>query len=183
MKKDVPEKNAPGTSAMETMARISLTGDVDNELTDIWGALPGLGTAVSALAEHVYDYASSTLTPRERECARMRVAQINNCPICLGWRIPSLARSGVDEALYQHVSEYRDSPLYSLREKLCIEYAERFINDHHNMGDEFWARMKSQFSDREILALGISVGHLLAFGRLTSVLRIGQSCSLNRIAD
>lgn len=168
---------------MESIARINLTGDIDNELTDVWGALPGLGTAVSVLAEHVYDYTNSTLTPRERECARMRVAQINNCPICLGWRIPSLAKFGVDEQLYLHVSEYRDSPLYSIREKLCIEYAERFIVDHHNMGDEFWARLKTHFTDLEIFALGISVGHLLAFGRLTSVLRIGQSCSLYKIAD
>lgn len=168
---------------MESIARITLTDDVNNELTDIWGALPGLGSAVSELARHVYDYGSSTLTPRERECARIRIAQINNCPVCLGWRIPSLAKAGVDEALYRHASEYRDSPLYSPREKLCIEYAERFIVDHHNMGDEFWARLKNHFTDLEILTLGISVGHLLAFGRLTAVLRIGQSCSLNSIAD
>ena len=162
---------------MESLARINLTGDADNELTDIWGALPGLGTAVSELARCVYDYDRSSLTPRERECARMRIAQINNCPVCLGWRIAALADAGVDEELYAHVSEYRDSSAYSAREKLCIEYAERFILDHQNMGDEFWARMKASFSDQEILDLGITVGHLLAFGRLTAVLRIGQSCS------
>jgi AhpD family alkylhydroperoxidase len=167
---------------MQSIARIVLTGDADNELTDIWGALPGLGTAVSALAEQVYAYDKSTLSARERECARMRVAQINNCPICLGWRIPGLAKQGVDEALYAQVSEYRDSPLYSPREKLCIEYAERFILDHHNLGDEFWARLRSHFTDLEILDLGITVGHLLAFGRLTAVLRIGQSCSLAEIS-
>jgi AhpD family alkylhydroperoxidase len=162
---------------MESIARINLTGDTDSELTDIWAALPGLGSAVANLARYVYEYDNSSLTPRERECARMRVAQINNCPVCLGWRIPALATAGVDEELYAHVSEYRDSPAYSPREKLCIEYAERFILDHQNMGDEFWARMRAAFSDLEILDLGITVGHLLAFGRLTAVLRIGQSCS------
>ena len=91
---------------MNSVARIQLPTDKD-ELTEIWGALPGLGTAVSRLAEQVYAYEKSSLTARERECARMRVAQINDCPICLGWRIPSLSQQGVDEELYAHVSEYR----------------------------------------------------------------------------
>ncbi len=167
---------------MPSIARITLTSDEDNELTDIWSALPGLGAAVSELARHVYDYGQSSLSPRERECARMRVAQINNCPICLGWRIPSLISAGVDEEMYAAVSEYRDSPLFSTREKLCIEYVERFILDHENMGDAFWERLKTHLSDLEILDLGISVGHLLAFGRLTAVLRIGQSCTFSSVS-
>ena len=168
------------TSEM-SIARIQLPSEGD-ELTGVWGALPGLGTAVSRLAEAVYDYDRSSLSGRERECARMRVAQINNCPICLGWRIPSLAQQGVNEELYAHVSEYRGSPLYSEREKLCIEYAERFMVEHHNMGDEFWARMRANFTDLEIFDLGITVGHLMAFGRLTAVLRLGQNaCSITSL--
>ena len=163
---------------MQSIARIRLTDDPADELTDIWGALPGLGTAVSELARCVYDYDASSLSARERECARMRVAQINDCPICLGWRIPALSSQGVDETLYANVSEYRDSPVFSHREKLCMEYAERFMLDHRGMGDEFWARMKASFTDAEILDLGITVGHLVAFGRLTAVLRIGQACSI-----
>ena len=167
---------------MSSIARISLDTEAGTELTGVWRALPGLGSAVSELAERVYDYAASSLTARERECARMRVAQINNCMVCLGWRIPSLAEQGVDEELYAHVSEYRDSPLYSLREKLCIEYVERFMLDHRNMGDEFWARMKQSFSEHEILDLGITVGHLMAFGRLTAVLQLGYAaCSIERL--
>lgn len=164
---------------MSSIARISLDTEGRDELTGIWHALPGLGTAVSNLAVHVYDYDKSSLSGRERECARMRIAQINNCSICLGWRIPRLASQGVDEALYEHVSEYRGSDLYSVREKLCIEFAERFILDHRNMGDEFWARMKANFTDVEIFDLGISVGHLLAFGRLTAVLQLGgATCAI-----
>jgi AhpD family alkylhydroperoxidase len=169
---------------MSSIARISLDTEASTELTDVWRALPGLGTAVSELAARVYDYDASTLTARERECARMRIAQINNCKVCLGWRIPSLAEKGVDEELYAHVSEYRDCDLYSPREKLAIEYTERFMLDHRNMGDEFWARMKAHFSEREILDLGITVGHLMAFGRLTAVLQLGYAaCALDRLTD
>ena len=98
--------------------------------------------------------------------------------------VPRLAEKGVDEELYAHVSEYRDCDLYSPREKLAIEYAERFMLDHRNMGDEFWARMKAHFSEREILDLGITVGHLMAFGRLTAVLQLGYAaCALDRLTD
>jgi hypothetical protein len=52
------------------------------------------------------------------------------------------------------------------------------------MGDEFWTRMKASFSEREILDLGITVGHLMAFGRLTAVLRLGYAaCAIYRLTD
>jgi len=42
--------------------------------------------------------------------------------------------------------------------------------------------MKQSFSEHEILDLGITVGHLMAFGRLTAVLQLGYAaCSIERL--
>jgi hypothetical protein len=42
---------------VSSIARISLDTEAGTELTGVWRALPGLGSAVSELAERVYDYA------------------------------------------------------------------------------------------------------------------------------
>lgn len=38
------------------------------------------------------------------------------------------------------------------------------------MDDEFFARLRAHYTDREILDLGIQVSYNLSFGRLTRVL-------------
>ena len=81
--------------------------------------------------------------------------------------------------MYAHVSEYRERGDYSEREKLAIEYAERFALDHLNIDDAFFERLRQHFGDDEILDLSICIGNYLAFGRLTQVLKLDQACSLD----
>ena len=55
-------------------------------------------------------------------------------------------------------------------ELLAIEYADRLATDHHNMDDDFFTRLKSEFSDEQILELGMMIGQVIGFGRLLMVL-------------
>lgn len=65
------------------MARLDLppsTGpDEQPEIVRVWGLRPELGGPVGALSAAVYQ--ESKLPPRVREAVRMRIAQINDCPI------------------------------------------------------------------------------------------------------
>ncbi len=83
-------------------------------------------------------------------------------------------RQGVTEDLYAHVASYRDTGDYSDREKLAIEYAERFALDHHSLDEDVFARLREHFTDAEILDLSICTATFLALGRLTKVLRLDQ---------
>jgi alkylhydroperoxidase family enzyme len=122
-------------------------------------------------------YSQSALPARVREAARMRIAQINDCAVCRGWRIPELAEQGVDEELYAHVDD-PDRGAYSDQERLAIEFAERYALDHRSLDDAFFARLREQFTDPEILDLAICVGNWLAFGRLTMVLDLDEACAV-----
>jgi AhpD family alkylhydroperoxidase len=155
------------------MARIELPEGDAPEIERAYWLRPEMGIAVGKLAKAVYD--QSILPPREREAARMRIAELNGCGVCLGWRIPELAAAGVDEELYAHVSEWRDWSGYSERERLAIEYAERFATDHRSIDEAFMARMREHFSDAEVVDLGICVAQFLAFGRLTRVLDLDSA--------
>jgi alkylhydroperoxidase family enzyme len=81
-------------------------------------------------------------------------------------------QAGMTEELYAHVAEYRQHDEYSEREKLAIEYAERFAVDHNGIDDEFFARLRTHFADDEILDLSICVVAFLGLGRLLRVLGI-----------
>jgi AhpD family alkylhydroperoxidase len=158
------------------MARIEVPDGDAPEIERVWALRPEMGKAVAKLADAVYN--KSELPGRVREAARMRIAQINECPICLAWRIPALADEGVDEELYAHVHEAPRWDGYSDRERLAVEYAERYALDHRAIGDDFFARLRAHFTDAEILDLTICIANFLAFGRLTEVLRLDQACAV-----
>ena len=88
-----------------------------------------------------------------------------------------MAEQGVNEELYAHVAEH-GHPEYSAQEQVAIEYAERFALDHLGIDDVFWARLREQFTDPEVLDLSICIGNWLAFGRLTQVLHLDVVCEI-----
>ncbi|HZP28406.1 MAG TPA: hypothetical protein VFC99_05605 [Acidimicrobiia bacterium] len=61
------------------MARINVPDGDQPELYRVWALRPALGDAVAGLSDAVYG--KSELHPRVREAVRMRIAQINDCPI------------------------------------------------------------------------------------------------------
>lgn len=61
------------------MARIDVPEGDGPEEVRVWALRPELGMGAAALSRAVYE--ESVLPARVRECARMRIAQINGCPI------------------------------------------------------------------------------------------------------
>jgi alkylhydroperoxidase family enzyme len=144
----------------------------------VWGeAVPKIGPAAARYSAAVYEH--STLSLREFEAARARIAQVNHCLFCLDWRTE---RDGerVDEALYAQVADWRDADGLSERERLSAEYAERFAVDHLSLDDDeaFWIRMRDAYTDNEVIELSMCIGSWIAFGRLNHVLGIDAACVL-----
>ena len=50
--------------------------------------------------------------------------------------------------------------------------------DHLGLDDNFWMRMRSEFSPAEIVELSMCLGSWLAFGRLNHVLGLDAACTL-----
>ena len=145
-------------------------------LIHVWGVMvPGIGPAAATFAQAVYDH--STLGLREFEAARLRIAQINGCLFCLGWRTD---RDGeqVEDGFLAAVEEWRTTDAFDERTRLAAEYAERYALDHHGLDDEFWSRMKATYDDQQIVELSMCIGSWLAFGRLNRVLGIDAVCEL-----
>ncbi len=156
------------------MARIDVADDPAS-----WMMLrPELGIGLAGFSEAVYGHARLPL--REREMARLRIAEINDCHLCRNTRHDQGTASGADEAFYASAAGWRDAPGFSVRERLAAEFAERFALDHvaMNADDAFWARLRAAFEDAEIVELTISVAMWLGIGRAMRVLDVGQACSI-----
>lgn len=61
------------------MAHIEVPAGTEPERTRMWQMVPEMMKGVGVFGKAVFEH--STLTLRERELARMRIAQINACPI------------------------------------------------------------------------------------------------------
>jgi len=156
------------------MARIEIPAGDASESERVWSLVPDLGDAVQGLVNAVAT--RRLLPPRVLEAARMTIAHINGCNVCMAWRVPAFAKHGVTEELYAHVDDPGHDE-YSPAERLAMEYARRYATDHRSIDDEFFARMHAQWSDAEILELSILIADWLAFGRLTAVLDLDQACA------
>jgi alkylhydroperoxidase family enzyme len=160
------------------MARIA--DGSDSDLVSWMAARPKMAAGMGALSNAVYN--ASGLPVRVREIARMRIAQDNQCEVCLHTRDAQGDDAGTapDDDFYTHVAQWQTWPGYSERERIAAEFAERFARDHHGLRDDdaFWSRAREHFDDGEILALGISCSMWLGNGRLMRVLDVAQACTL-----
>jgi alkylhydroperoxidase family enzyme len=136
-----------------------------------WGeAVPGIGPAAAKFSGAVYE--RSTLSLREFESARITIARINHCVLCLDWRTERGGET-LDESFYAGDG-------LSEREQMAAEYARRFAVDHLSLdGDEaFWTRFRAAYTDAEVVELSLCVGSWIAFGRLNHVLGLDVACAI-----
>ena len=163
------------------MPRLAVSEGQD-PLIDVWaGQAPALTVPAAQLSAAVYEH--STLPIREFESARITIARINDCQMCLGWRsardVDGRADEAgdIDEAFYDAVRERRFDGLTE-REVMAAEFADRFATDHLSMDDAFWDRLRAAFTDAEIVELSMCLGSWIAFGRLNHVLGLDAACVL-----
>ncbi len=154
------------------MARIEIPDGPGAEGRRVWALRPEMVGTVEDMIDAVYH--RSMLPADEREVARMRVAQLNDCLSCSTARAQSVIDAGVTEDAYGHVDEWRTWPEYTERQRLAIEFAERYTIDHQGIDDDLFARLRAHFSDAEILDLSLCLGIWLGLGRSLAVLQVEQ---------
>ena len=89
---------------------------------------------------------------------QLRAAQIVECPFCIDI-LPALGKkSGVlTDAEIGAVSHYFDSDLFSLREKVALEYAEAMSKTPVKVSDEMFSRLKNYIDEKQIVELTASI--------------------------
>jgi alkylhydroperoxidase family enzyme len=148
-------------------------------------------------------YKNSKLPLREFEAARARIALINGCQLCQQFRsiddVPTyleglgedpdigVHRNGPapEEEFYLGIADWRNSKAYSPRERLAIEFAERFSTEPDALGydTDFWKALKADYSEEEIVDLTLACAAFVAAGRFVHVLGFDEGAVCDIRAD
>jgi alkylhydroperoxidase family enzyme len=159
------------------VTRIDVPDGPGGDAAMIWTLRPEMAGTVGRMITTAYQ--RSCLPAAEREVARMRIAQLNDCSACATFRAPSVVDAGVAPDAYEHLDEYRTYDGYSERQRLAIEYAERFATDHRGIDDELFDRLRTVFADDEILDLTLCCAIFLGLGRALEVLAVDEACAID----
>ncbi|MEQ8234556.1 MAG: hypothetical protein RLW61_18860 [Gammaproteobacteria bacterium] len=86
---------------------------------------------------------------------------------------------GLTREMLAALPHYRDSDLFTPREKVALEFADMMSSNHLAIGDALMDALKQHFSEREIMALGWRIAIFTGYGRLvyaTGLESVGAPC-------
>jgi alkylhydroperoxidase family enzyme len=127
-----------------------------------WAHRPKAALAQLGLYRSLFD--DAVLDDRLRELVRLRVAALNDCEAC------SVARKS-DNVIEDEVACLSsDDPRFSARERTALRFAELLVLDHHREDPALEADLRAEFTEPEIVELGLFVAMVLGLGRLNHVL-------------
>jgi alkylhydroperoxidase family enzyme len=110
-------------------------------------------------------YTSETLEPRLMEYVRLRSADINQCKFCL-------AIGFAEEQTIARIRDPETAEGITERERLAIILCDRLNLDPESIDDAFFARLREQFTEAEIIELAYAtkwIGMLQALNDLFAV--------------
>lgn len=97
------------------------------------------------------------------ELINFRISQINQCAYCLDMHSKELRAMGETEQRLYGLSAWKETPYFTDRERVALEYAEA-INSLH-VSDEVYENTKTQFSEEEIIDLTLVVNTINIWNR------------------
>lgn len=98
---------------------------------------------------------------------KIRASQINGCSYCVDMHVKEARKDGETEQRLHLISAWRESPLYTDRERAALEWTEALtLLPQSRAADEFYEPLKTHFSDVEIVQLTMLIGVINTWNRL-----------------
>jgi alkylhydroperoxidase family enzyme len=158
------------------MARIDLPPGDGLEVTRALMLAPHFADVVAGYERAV---GRTKLDRRLHELVRYRIAQLNQCTVCLAFRWDS----GVDEDVHAQVTNWQTSDEFSAVERAALSFTEQFCRDSAAIPDSLIAELEELLPTGQVVELTLVVGKYVAMGRFMQVLGLDQNCDLSPGAD
>jgi AhpD family alkylhydroperoxidase len=102
----------------------------------------------------------------------IRASQINHCAFCLVLHSLQAEALGDDKKRIASVAGWRDAHWFSDRERAALEWTEHLtLIADHRPSDELLARMREQFTDRELVYLTWAITIINSYNRFNVAFR------------
>jgi AhpD family alkylhydroperoxidase len=101
------------------------------------------------------------------ELVKTRASQINGCAYCIDMHTTDARKLGESEQRLYLLSGWRESPLYTDRERAALAWTEALtlISETH-APDDVYEAMRAQFSEAEAVNLTMLIGAINAWNRV-----------------
>lgn len=131
--------------------------------------------AIKAMTALEQSFTKSGLDHDLLELVKFRVSQINGCAFCLHMHATDLRRHGESEMRLYMLSAWRESTLYSDRERAALGWAEALTRlPETGAPDADYDALKAAFSDAEQGWLTMAIGAINTWNRLQVGFRVAH---------
>ena len=106
------------------------------------------------------------------ELVKIRASQINGCAFCLHMHTRDARAKGESEQRIYLLDAWRESPLYSDRERAALAWTEAvtLVSETH-VPDDVFGQAKAQFSDEELAQLTLLIVAVNGWNRFAIAFR------------
>lgn len=102
----------------------------------------------------------------------IRASQMNGCAFCLDMHVKEAKLHGERELRLYHVAIWRESPLFTLKERAALAYTEALTQiAPTGISDELYAELREHFSEKELSTLTFRIMGINAWNRLNVAFR------------
>lgn len=116
--------------------------------------------------------AHSDLDPVIFELVKMRASQINGCAFCLDMHSKDARANGETEQRLYVLNAWREAPFYSEKERAALEWTEALtLISEHEISDELYEEISSHFTEKEMMALTMTIVGINGWNRLAIAFR------------
>ncbi|MDZ7282190.1 carboxymuconolactone decarboxylase family protein [Sphingomonas sanguinis] len=131
--------------------------------------------AIKAMMVLEQSFTKSGLDHNLLELVKFRVSQINGCAFCLHMHATDLRRHGESEMRLYMLGAWRESTLYSDRERAALGWAEALtLLPKTGAPDADYDALKAAFSDAEQVWLTMAIGAINTWNRLQVAFRMAH---------
>lgn len=124
--------------------------------------------ALSAFSQTVGEIsAASGVDVRLKELVQIHTSQLNGCAYCVRMHVDRAVKAGVSADVVAQLPVWRDSGVFSDRERAGLELAEAFVFIHEEgVPDDLYDRVGGILTEQEYVALSWILVSINAFNRI-----------------
>ena len=101
------------------------------------------------------------------ELVKTRASQINGCGYCLDMHTKDARKEGETEQRLYALSAWRETPLFTERERIALEWTEALTLIAGNpISDELYERVSKEFNEQDLIALTMTIIAINGWNRL-----------------
>src|ERR1700727_882534 len=133
-----------------------------SEYNDFMAIAPDAYEIVAALGHAA---AKAGIDRQLLELIKLRASQINGCAFCVQFHILQSERLGIAADKLNLVVVWRESPVFSARERAALAWTEALTLLTGGVSDEVYVQACAEFSDKELTYLTSAIASINAWNR------------------